>query len=36
MRNLRSIFTSTMLAVALVFPMAVWAADENDGNGLPQ
>ena len=35
MRNLRSIFTSTMLAVALVFPMAVWAADENDGNGLP-
>jgi hypothetical protein len=35
MRNLKSIFTSMMLAVALVFPMAVWAADEDDGNGPP-
>jgi hypothetical protein len=35
MRNLKSIFTSIMLAVALVFPMAVWAADEDDGNGPP-
>jgi hypothetical protein len=35
MRNLKSIFTSMMLAVALVFPMAVWAADDDDDNSLP-
>jgi hypothetical protein len=29
MRNLKAIFTSIVLAVALVFPMAVWAADDN-------
>jgi hypothetical protein len=31
MRDLKSIFTPIVLAVALVFPMAVWAAD-NKGN----
>jgi hypothetical protein len=29
MRDLKSICTTTALAVALVFPMAVWAADDN-------
>ena len=29
MRDLKSICTITALAVALVFPMAVWAADDN-------
>jgi hypothetical protein len=35
MRDLKSLFTGITLAVALAFPMAVWAADEDDGNGLP-
>ena len=33
MRDLKSIFTATALAVALVFPMAVWA--RRDDNGPP-
>jgi hypothetical protein len=35
MRNLKSIFSSIVLVVALVYPMAVWAADEDDDNAPP-
>jgi hypothetical protein len=36
MRDLKSLFTGITLAVALAFPMAVWAGDNQDNdNGLP-